>query len=298
MLGRFTNLINWQPLPVGALSPDLSLTADDGTWIKLPDFRTHLNVLVVFFRSPDIPESDRFLKSIQASLSRFQELETAVFGVTTYRPDALRAYRAKLALDFALLYDPLAVASRPFHASGRVRPYCKDTVALVGKDGKLLISQRGFPDVETILSAIATAEGKAVPAAPEPPPMSAASGGATNETLRTPGKPAAAVTDIDSKQALEMLAEKDTPYILVDVRTKGEFERERSPLARLIPVDEIPHRYAELKQTDHIIFVCQGGGRSAAAAEFMTSIGASHIYNVVGGMSDWTGPKISGAGQS
>ncbi|HND32076.1 MAG TPA: rhodanese-like domain-containing protein, partial [Myxococcota bacterium] len=61
-----------------------------------------------------------------------------------------------------------------------------------------------------------------------------------------------------------------------------------------IPVDELPHRYAELGQTTHIIFVCQGGGRSAAAAEFMTSIGASHIYNVAGGMSQWEGPKQSG----
>jgi rhodanese-related sulfurtransferase len=81
----------------------------------------------------------------------------------------------------------------------------------------------------------------------------------------------------------------------VDVRTRGEFEADRSPLARHVPVDELPHRYQELGQTDHLIFVCQGGGRSAAAAEFMASLGASNIYNVAGGMSQWTGPRETGA---
>jgi rhodanese-related sulfurtransferase len=92
-----------------------------------------------------------------------------------------------------------------------------------------------------------------------------------------------------------MLTEKDSPFVLVDVRTKGEVEREHTPMARHhIPVDELPHRYAELGQTTHVIFVCQGGGRSASAAEFMTSIGATHVYNVAGGMSQWEGSKVSG----
>ena len=101
--------------------------------------------------------------------------------------------------------------------------------------------------------------------------------------------------DIESGEAMRLLEEKDSPYILVDVRTKAEWEREHAPMAQLIPVDELPHRYAELKQTTHVIFVCQGGGRSAAAGEFMTSIGASDICNVLGGMSEWSGPKVSGA---
>jgi rhodanese-related sulfurtransferase len=103
------------------------------------------------------------------------------------------------------------------------------------------------------------------------------------------------VKDVSSAEALAMLGEADSPYILVDVRTKREFEAARSPLARLIPVDELPHRYGELGQTTHVIFVCQGGGRSASAAEFLTSIGATHVYNVLGGMSEWSGEKVSGS---
>ena len=82
--------------------------------------------------------------------------------------------------------------------------------------------------------------------------------------------------------------------LLVDVRTRSEVEADRSPDAIHIQVDELPHRYHELKQTQQLIFVCQAGDRSAAAAEFMTSIGGHDIYTVNGGMSAWSGRRASG----
>jgi rhodanese-related sulfurtransferase/peroxiredoxin len=288
MIATLDKLVTWKPLPVGEAATPLSLTADDGTWIKLPDFKGHLNVLFVFFRAMD-DEAERYLRSLEASRARFEALDTAIFGVNTARTDQLRAWRGRIGIDFALLYDPLALSARGFRASGRVRPFCRNTVVLVDKAGKVAFSERGFADVERLLDTAARLEGKDVPAPPAPPPPAAA------PTTRDPGKASAPVQDIDSAQALKLLDEADSPYILIDVRTKREFENERSPRARHIPVDELPHRYGELKQTTHLIFVCQGGGRSAAAAEFMSSIGASQIFNVVGGMSQWTGPKVGGA---
>jgi rhodanese-related sulfurtransferase/peroxiredoxin len=289
--GIVEKLLSWSPLPVGADAPPLSLTADDGTWIKLPDFKGHLNVLFVFFRSADDPETDAFLRQVDAARGRFEELDTAVFGVHTARTDELRAYRGRIGIEFFLLYDPFAFASRGFRASGRIRPFCKNTVVVVGKNGKVLSSQRGWPSVDALLEAVAASEGKPVP----PPPAPAAAAAAGEPILRTPGQASATVQDVDSAQALALLDEPDSPYILVDVRTKAEFERDHSPRARHIPVDELPHRYQELGQTTHIVFVCQGGGRSASAAEFMSSIGATHVYNVVGGMSQWSGPRTGSA---
>ena len=222
--------------------------------------------------------------------SALEGLDAAVFGVNTARTDQLRAFRSRAGVEFPVLYDPLAFASRGFRASGRIRPFCKDQVVVIGKDGKVLLNERGRVGVDAVLSRLASAEGKAVPeVAPPPPPPKPA------DTVRTPGKPSAAVIDIDTDGALKLLAEQDSPFLLVDVRTKAEFEGDRAPSARHIPVDELPHRHHELGQQNHLIFICQGGGRSAAAAEFMTSLGASHIYNVAGGMSQWTGPRERGA---
>ena len=283
------DLLRWSPLAVGASATGLSLTADDGTWIKLPDFKGNLNVLLVFFRAMDA-ETAGYLRTIDAARSRLEGLDTAVFGVNTARTDALRAWRGEVGVEFFLLYDPFAFAARGFRASGRVIPACRDQVVLITKEGTIKLNERGRPDIERLVDVVATLEGKVAP--PPPVPVAQASAEAN---LRTPGAMPQNVVDVDSRQALDMLAETDSPYVLIDVRTKGEFERERSPLSKHIPVDEIPHRYNEIGQTTHVIFVCQGGGRSAAAAEFMTSVGASHIYNVVGGMSEWSGPKISGS---
>jgi rhodanese-related sulfurtransferase/peroxiredoxin len=290
MSSPLTNFLRWKPLSPGESATPLSLTADDGTWIKLPDFKGHLNVLLIFFRSTTDTDTDHWLQAIDAARPAFESLDTAVFGVNTARTDQLRAYRGRIGTEFFLLYDPLAFASRGFRASGRIRPFCKEQATLIGKDGTVRFAERGRVDVRQLVEAAAAAEGKPAPEV-APPAAPAKAGG---DALRTPGKPAANVIDVDSTQALALLQESDSPYLLVDVRTKGEFETDRSPRARHIPVDELPHRYGELGQTDYIIFVCQGGGRSAAAAEFMTSIGASNIYNVAGGMSQWTGPRESG----
>ena len=63
-----------------------------------------------------------------------------------------------------------------------------------------------------------------------------------------------------------------------------------------IPVDEVPHRYQEIGQMTHLIFICEAGGRAAAAAEFITSIGGSQIYIAEGGIIGWNGPRTSTAG--
>jgi rhodanese-related sulfurtransferase len=105
------------------------------------------------------------------------------------------------------------------------------------------------------------------------------------------------VQDINSLTAEKMLQEKDSLYRLIDVRTQSEFDADYSPLALRIAVDEIPHRYQEIGQNDYLIFVCQAGGRSAAAAEFMVSIGAKEIYSVMGGMSSWEADRTNAAEQ-
>lgn len=291
MVDKFSNLLSWQPLPAGSPATALSLTADDGTWIKLPDFKLHLNVLLVFFKTTSDDATVQFLKDLEVNRGRFEELETAIFGVHTARTDTLRAFRSSIGLQYFLLYDPFAWESRGFRASSRLRPVCKNTTVLIGKDGNVLFSERGYPTVDSLVELIARTDGKDVPA----PVVAVAANPTQSDMLRTPGKGPAAVNEIDSQRAMQLLTEKESPFILVDVRNKNEWETGHAPMATLIPIDELPHRYFELNQTTHIIFVCQGGGRSSAASEFMTSIGATEIYNVIGGMNEWTGPRTPGA---
>jgi rhodanese-related sulfurtransferase/peroxiredoxin len=281
-----------RPPRKGDEAPHLSLTADEGTWIRLTDFKDHLNVILYFISDINDGMNEDYLRELDRARSRFEQLDTAVFAVSTQKTDKLRNFRAQAGIEIFLIYDPWALTSRKFGAC-RTRQRIKDTVVLVAKDGTVALGERGRPDVERLLDICATLEGAAVPEGDGAAAASSAAAASDQSFARKPGKAADTVRHIDSKQALEMLDEDDSAYVLVDVRTKGEFEADHSPLAKHIPVDEIPHRYHEIGQTEHIIFICQMGGRSAAAGEFMTSIGGYEIYSVDGGMSSWDGERVA-----
>ncbi len=285
MIGEF---LRFRPVRKGDTAPHLSLTADEGTWIRLSDFKDHLNVLLYFVADLDDGLTEDYLRELDRARDRFEKLDTAVFAVSTQRTDRLRAFREAAEIAIFLIYDPWALTSRKFGAC-RVRQRIKDTVVLVAKDGSVAFGERGRPDLERLLDICATLEGSEIP-----DDQGAAVAEEQVSYTRKPGAAAATVINIDCAKALELLGAEDSPYVLVDVRTKSEFEADHSPLAMHIPVDEIPHRYQEIGQTGEIIFVGQMGGRSAAAGEFMTSIGGYEIYNVEGGMSSWEGERTGG----
>jgi len=284
LLRTVKQTLRMKPLPAGSPAPALSLTADEGTWIRLTDFKDHLNVVLVFFRSTSDDTTDAVLKGFDARLEAFEELDTVIFGISTYRTDKLRSFRSELGLEFFLLYDPLAVESRRFGCSGRLRPYSRPAVVIVGKDGKVAHSAHGLPDVEQVLSVVAELEGRAVPERQDEE--------RSFTGVRDPGSAAWRVRDIESQEA-QRLMEADHAFKLIDVRTRSEFDADHAPQAIFLPVDELPHRYQELGQMTHLIFICQSGERSAQAAEFISSIGGSEIYNVADGMSGWAGDRRS-----
>ena len=142
---------------------------------------------------------------------------------------------------------------------------------IVGRDGRVAHACQGRPSPAELIAELERLEGV------EAPP---------------PGE-GAGVRPIDSAGAVGLL-EGDGQYVLVDVRTRSEYEADHAPWAVHIPVDELPQRYGELGQTARVICVCQAGARSAAASEFLLSIGATEVYNVLGGMSSWSGPRVTG----
>jgi adenylyltransferase/sulfurtransferase len=74
---------------------------------------------------------------------------------------------------------------------------------------------------------------------------------------------------------------------IVDVREPNEFQINRIPGALLIPLGELPRRYAELDVEDELIMQCKVGARSARAAEFLRSVGFTRVLNLKGGILDW-----------
>jgi adenylyltransferase/sulfurtransferase len=74
---------------------------------------------------------------------------------------------------------------------------------------------------------------------------------------------------------------------IVDVREPNEYQINRIPGAELIPLGEIPRRYAELDPEEELIVHCKVGARSAKAADFLRSVGFKKVLNLKGGILDW-----------
>ncbi|MEL6345636.1 MAG: rhodanese-like domain-containing protein [Myxococcota bacterium] len=261
------------PIAVGEPAPALSLTADEGTWVRLPDYRGQHHVVLAFYRSLNSDRIDAWLADLAHQLPAFHDLDARVFGITTYRADKLRAHRQRLRLpdDLLLLYDPLAMDARRFQSAGRVRPYCKNTLVIVDKNGQIGFSRRGMVASADALAALADIEGR---------PLADRSAGAEVRILPP--------DDVVS------LIGADPGYKIVDVRTRSEFEADHVPGSQHIPVDELPARYAEIGQTDKLVFMCQAGQRAAAAAEFVSSIGGRELVVSEGGMTAWSGDRVTG----
>jgi rhodanese-related sulfurtransferase len=89
---------------------------------------------------------------------------------------------------------------------------------------------------------------------------------------------------------------KETDYLLVDVRERGEYESEHIPGAKLVPLSELEGRLDELPEDRELIFYCRSGRRSNVGAVFARDSGLVNgaIYNLVGGISAWEGKTLAG----
>lgn len=97
----------------------------------------------------------------------------------------------------------------------------------------------------------------------------------------------------DLQPAPALVFYEQTPGLAVlDVRTEAEFARGHIPRAQLVPVDEIEDRLRELPAKDvPILVTCAAGGRSLAACQTLAEHGYTRLYNLVGGMHAWPGPR-------
>jgi len=96
--------------------------------------------------------------------------------------------------------------------------------------------------------------------------------------------------DLDAARAAQLFAAGG--LFVLDVRTPQETASGFIPGALLIPVDELPQRAHELPRDSRPKLVyCAGGGRSAAACEYLSEQGFRDLYNLEQGFSGWNGPR-------
>ena len=98
---------------------------------------------------------------------------------------------------------------------------------------------------------------------------------------------------ISMEEAISMM-EKESDYILLDVRTAEEFEEKHIPGAINIPNETISsEEIPELPDKDQLILVyCRSGNRSKQASRKLAEQGYTNIVEF-GGINDWPLDTVS-----
>lgn len=99
-------------------------------------------------------------------------------------------------------------------------------------------------------------------------------------------------TDVDAGELSRAGEAERLRYVPVDVRTAEEYEEGHLPGARHIPYDEMEERVGELEDVKdrEILLICRSGRRSVIAANVLSMNGFRRLFNLKGGMLEWTGP--------
>ena len=92
------------------------------------------------------------------------------------------------------------------------------------------------------------------------------------------------ITQEEAKQIMDTT----NGYILLDTRTREEYDQSHIPGALLIPHNEIAQRAAdELPDKDQVILVyCRSGNRSKQASEALAELGYTNVKEF-GGINTW-----------
>lgn len=96
-----------------------------------------------------------------------------------------------------------------------------------------------------------------------------------------------------SMDEAKTLMEKEEGYILLDVRTKGEYESGYIPGAINIPLSDIDEKIiSSLPDKSQMILVyCRSGNRSREASDKLSKLGYTNILEI-GGINVWKGEIV------
>lgn len=96
-----------------------------------------------------------------------------------------------------------------------------------------------------------------------------------------------------SMDEAKTLMEKKEGYILLDVRTKGEYESGYIPGAINIPLSDIDEKIISFlpDKSQMILVYCRSGNRSREASDKLSKLGYSNVLEI-GGINAWKGEIV------
>jgi len=102
---------------------------------------------------------------------------------------------------------------------------------------------------------------------------------------------ASPATDITQDEFIALQKSKESDFVLLDVRTAGEFSQGHIKGAINITHTEIANRLSEIPKDKDIIIYCRSGRRAGVAANALEKNGFHKLFHLDGDMNGWTHNK-------
>lgn len=83
------------------------------------------------------------------------------------------------------------------------------------------------------------------------------------------------------------LIESNSSIVIVDVRTREEYDSGHIEGAVLIPVSELEDRLNELSKEDELFIYCRTGNRSTNSVNILKANGYTKIFHLKDGITAW-----------
>ena len=96
------------------------------------------------------------------------------------------------------------------------------------------------------------------------------------------------VKDVSAEEAYTLINENNE-LVILDVRTKEEYDNGHIPGAKLVPVQILPMKIAELDKYKEkpVLVYCASGGRSPRAVDTLANSDFTNLYHLSRGISSW-----------
>ncbi|WP_458414240.1 sulfurtransferase TusA family protein [Schinkia sp. CFF1] len=95
--------------------------------------------------------------------------------------------------------------------------------------------------------------------------------------------------NVITNEELDIKLKNNEEIVVLDVREEAEFGFNHIPVALSIPLGDLENCINELNKEDEIYVICRTGNRSDLAAQKLSAKGFAQVFNVIPGMSQWTG---------
>jgi adenylyltransferase/sulfurtransferase len=100
-------------------------------------------------------------------------------------------------------------------------------------------------------------------------------------------EPVVDLSEIDPVDVKKKIDRGDN-FILIDVREPHEYQINRIPTSRLIPLGTLPNQLPSLDPNAEYVMQCKSGARSGKATDFLRQAGFKNVRNMRGGILAWS----------